>query len=315
MPNIILLNYCNLSCSYCFANKFIEETAKQLITLEQLDNIFKFLEQSHNVGKIGLIGGEPTLHPQFEEIVNKTINFSEKNHLFKPIIFSNGIKIERCKDFINQVNLLLNINEPEIIGNKNLNTIINNLRLLNSLCNLNNQITIGINLYPNIKNYNFIFDLTKEFNLNRIRCSIVAPACQYTNINQEVYYNNLMKPIFLDFLQLAISHNIQINMDCNKIPLCYFSEQEKEQILKITKCYTSYCNPVIDITPDMKATNCFGAYDLIDLKQFNTLEDVERYFNFKTIYPKILKNKNERCLKCEKFFNLSCQGGCLAFRK
>ena len=26
------------------------------------------------------------------------------------------------------------------------------------------------------------------------------------------------------------------------------------------------CNPVVDITPDMKATACFGAYSLIDLK-------------------------------------------------
>ena len=315
MPNIALLNYCNLSCPYCFANEFILENNKQLITLEQLDNIFNFLKKSNNIGRIGLIGGEPTLHPQLKDILIKTIQFCKENNLPQPVMFTNGIELKKYIKFINEIKILLNVNEPNIIGNNNWNKIINNLKLLDSLCVLENQITFGINLYPNIQDYNFIFELAKQFNQSHIRCSIVAPTCNFNNIQQDEYYNNLMKPIFLNFLKLAISYNIKINMDCNKIPLCYFSEIEKNDILKLTDNYTSYCTPVIDITPDMKASSCFGTYQLIDLNNFDNLAEVERYFNFKILYPKILQNKNKKCINCSKFLNLSCQGGCLAFQK
>ena len=35
MPNIIITNYCNLSCPYCFANDIIQ-TKKHNITLDEL---------------------------------------------------------------------------------------------------------------------------------------------------------------------------------------------------------------------------------------------------------------------------------------
>ena len=63
--NIAITNYCNLKCPYCFANKFIE-SEKQSITEDQLDKILDFLFYSNlnkYKHKIGIIGGEPTLHP------------------------------------------------------------------------------------------------------------------------------------------------------------------------------------------------------------------------------------------------------------
>ena len=69
MPNIAFINYCNLSCPYCFANEFIEEK-KQLISEEQLKKILNFLKlNKQNQAKIGIIGGEPTLHPDFKKLL------------------------------------------------------------------------------------------------------------------------------------------------------------------------------------------------------------------------------------------------------
>ena len=63
----------------------------------------------------------------------------------------------------------------------------------------------------------------------------------------------------------------------------------------------------------MKGTACFGAYNLVDLNQFNNLEEAERYFMFKEMYPRAQNNTSGGCSSCNKFKNLSCQGGCLAF--
>ena len=60
--NIIINNYCNLTCEYCFAKDVMEEQRQQM-TLEQFQWALDFLDAS-NDGNIRIVGGEPTLHPQ-----------------------------------------------------------------------------------------------------------------------------------------------------------------------------------------------------------------------------------------------------------
>lgn len=313
MPNIALLNYCNLQCPYCFANEFIEEK-KQLITIEQLDKILNFLKTSRHRGSIGLIGGEPTLHPLFKDILIKVKNFSLKEEFPPPVIYTNGINLTPYIGLLKDVHMLINLNEPELIGKEKWEQIQYNFSILEATGILLDHITIGINLYLNIKDFSYIFDTAKKYGFKEIRCSIVAPTCNYKNINKEKYYKS-MKPIFLKFVDKALENNINIILDCNKIPTCYFTEEELQKVKKICSHWRNFCNPVIDITPDFKATCCFGTYDLIDLNNFEDIDDVERFFLFNTIYQKTIKNGTEKCLSCKKFKDYSCQGGCLAFSK
>ena len=77
--------------------------------------------------------------------------------------------------------------------------------------------------------------------------------------------------------------------------------------------FHTYCEPVVDITPDFRATACFGAYELFDLDRFENIQEVKRYLRFKKLYPLTQENSSGTCSTCSKFDNLSCQGGCLAF--
>ncbi len=63
MPNIIFNSYCNRNCIYCFAKKKNEGSYKQL-SLDNLVIICDFLEKS-NIKNVTVLGGEPTLHPEF----------------------------------------------------------------------------------------------------------------------------------------------------------------------------------------------------------------------------------------------------------
>ena len=312
MPNIALLNSCNLQCPYCFANTFIEEK-KQFITIEQLQKILNFIKDS-KPERIGLIGGEPTLHPQFKELLKIIISFCYQNDFPKPIIFTNGIELYKYTKFLSQVGCLININEPEILGNKNWTKLNQSLSQISQIDNIQQNSTIGINLYPNIKNLNYIFDIAKQYNYQQIRASCVAPACSFANLKKDEYYN-LMKPIFLNFVNLAKKNNITINLDCNIIPICYFTDAEKELILNQCTDFHSWCEPVIDITPDFRATSCFGVYNPINLENFQNLQEVSRYMLLHEMYEKTLKNDMEKCKTCKSFLNLSCQGGCLGFTK
>ena len=64
MANIAITNYCNLKCPYCFADDMIHDDNKNM-SLENYVKILRYLIQ-YNETDIGIIGGEPTLHPQFK---------------------------------------------------------------------------------------------------------------------------------------------------------------------------------------------------------------------------------------------------------
>jgi sulfatase maturation enzyme AslB (radical SAM superfamily) len=68
MANIAINNYCNLKCDYCFADNMIKE-ANKTMSLDNYIKVLKYLTEQNYEQRIGIIGGEPTLHPQFKEIL------------------------------------------------------------------------------------------------------------------------------------------------------------------------------------------------------------------------------------------------------
>lgn len=313
MPNIALLNYCNLHCPYCFANEYIEEK-KQIITLEQLDYILEFCSRS-KPSRIGLIGGEPTLHPQIDAIIKRVEAYCQERKTHWSI-FSNGIELSKIIPYLSTKShggCLLNLNHPQIVGDiqwKKIMKSLNRAQLLDCL----DKINLGINLYPDMIDFDYIIEVAKKYNKDSLRVSYVAPTCDYKGVDKDAYYQQA-KLTFLQFAIAAKANNIQLRIDCNHVPYCYFTEEEKALMAETVTNWHNYCNPVVDISPDFKGSSCFGAYDLVDLNDFETLEEAERYFMLRKMWPLAQQNSAGKCADCDKFKNTTCQGGCLAFAK
>lgn len=312
MPNIALLNYCNLQCPYCFANEYIEEQ-KQTITMQQLERILGFCSTSQ-VSRIGLIGGEPTLHPEIEHIINRVESYCADRKI-RWILFTNGIELYRIIHLMcnSHGSCLVNINHPSVLGTAKWMKLLKSLRLAQNL-HCMNQIQFGINLYPNMIDFTYIIDLALQFNKKKLRVSYVAPTCDYRGVDKDLYYQDA-KHTFLNFVKVAKQHDIRLEIDCNHVPYCYFDDDEKILMQSVVSNWHNYCNPVVDISPDFKGSSCFGAYDLVDLSDFDTLEEAERYFLVKKMLPLAYQNNAGKCNTCEKFNKAICQGGCLAFAK
>lgn len=310
MANIAIINYCNLQCPYCFANEYFTEGDKQVITGEQLDKILEFIGRT-KVGRVGLIGGEPTIHPNFPEILKKVQEFCI-THDTHCTIFTNGIELYNyARSLDDRTGCLINLNHPDIVGETNWNKILRSLERV-KLCNAMDRVSFGINLYPTMKDYDYLFELALNYSKEYVRVSYVAPTCQFSNVNKDDYYTEA-KTIFLAFVDKAREYGVKVHLDCNHIPECYFTEEEMDFISPIVDGFHSYCEPVVDITPDFQGTACFGAYKLYDLHKFDNLIEVERYLRYKRLYPLSVANAEGKCGSCPKHDNLSCQGGCLAF--
>lgn len=310
MANIAITNYCNLQCPYCFADKFIKEEDKEMISLEQLSTILEFLSKS-STGRVGLIGGEPTLHPRFSDILDLVNKFCVM-YKTRCVVFTNGINLyDYARNIGGNIGCLVNANHPDIIGASKWESLKKSLDRV-QLCAGSDSITLGINLYPDMIDYDYIFELLKRYKRTRVRTSYVAPTCQFSNIDKHEYYEEA-KNIFIPFVERAKSEGITVRLDCNHIPRCYFKEGELSLIDSVVEGFHTYCEPVVDITPDMKFTACFGAYELFDLRDFDNMLEVERFLRYKKLYPLAEANCSGKCSTCNKHQNLSCQGGCLAF--
>jgi len=75
---------------------------------------------SHSkTNRVGIIGGEPTLHPNFSGIIEKTKKFAD-NFNSRVCVFSNGILLgDYARLFDNKCTVLLNLNHPDIVGDSN----------------------------------------------------------------------------------------------------------------------------------------------------------------------------------------------------
>lgn len=121
---------------------------------------------------------------------------------------------------------------------------------------------IGCNLYIQRENYDFIWEAVDRYHLGNAYVSVTASITEEHRKNKEAYYS-AMKDRFLKFCQAAKDRRIRLGADCNQIPDCYFNKSELDLVYEVMgdSRHNGICNPVIDITPDFKATACFDCYD------------------------------------------------------
>lgn len=314
MANIAITNICNLRCDYCFANDMIQEPSKS-ISLEDFRKTLEFTSRTQK-NHIGIIGGEPTLHPQFDEIIKEVNNYCKFNNA-GATLFTNGIELEKYLPLLGErIGMLINCNSPEKMTTEQYKKLISTLDKFDELCMFDTRGNCGCNVHPGCKDYSWIWEIVDKYHLSHLRCSVVSPGGCYRHMRQdkELYYNT-MKPIFINFCKEAKEHNCRLNMDCGRIPLCYFNNEERELINEICDGYSStyFCHPVVDITQGFKATSCFGCYETVDIRDFNNVDELEDYLFVKKTLPRYEANCTGKCTTCKKHELMQCQGGCLGF--
>ena len=85
MANVLLTEKCARACPYCFAKEYLKDSKENTLSWENLIYIADLFEAS-NEKHLSLLGGEPTLHPDFVDFVMYLI----QRH-FRVNIFTNGI--------------------------------------------------------------------------------------------------------------------------------------------------------------------------------------------------------------------------------
>ena len=317
--NILLNNYCNLQCEYCFAKDVLEQD-KETLSLKDFNFLLDFTERSHR-RDVRWLGGEPLMHPEFPEILNMIFKRKAINQV---VIFTNGVLIDKyMKDFAKlsatkKISFTINVNDMEQIGKNAYDRMVKNIKALRRL---KVGITLGINLYKPGQEFQHIVDLTHELKLNGIRWSLTVPnSVEKKFADPKEYYTSRI-PLLKAFFTACAMKGIQPHVDCNSVPICMYDDEllrlialsgGKNPSQNLSK---SFCHPVIDVEPDLNAIRCFGFSDeKIDVRDFKDLRQLSEYFDITMQGGNKEKLLIEECRSCVSYKMNGESCGCLAIR-
>lgn len=310
--NILFTNYCNLSCPYCFAAPKLNPDRKvghKYISLSDLGVFLDFCKNSSQT-HIGILGGEPTLHPYFIKAVKAVMDSG-----IEATIFSNGIIADEeivafLKDLDSKkYSLTININSERTYGKREYSLLQKNLKILH------NKIVPGFNIYEEDFEADFLIGLIKKYDLQRaIRLSMASPIIGHSNRYIPLEKHKTIAHKIVKFAGKCDESDIVIAFDCG-FTLCSFSEEECGKLQYYNSpLAVNGCAPIIDVSWDLSVWRCFSTSALWNRKltEFKDLKEIQDFFENKfRKFKSVGATKN--CVGCKYLRRNQCSGVCLAY--
>lgn len=248
MVNVSIITKCNNNCKYCFQEGDYHER-NQMLTYEDIEDI---LEWSRGDGRIALLGGEPSLHPDIVRIVERCA--SER----PTVLFSNLLGptevFEEILSKCPQVGWLINTTTRDEL----VDLFERNMKVFNKhRVAVGAGITLTLDKELDTKYINNLVRIGTEYS-DVVRNYRIAQATPYEE--GRIDLSSFAEPIE-QFCKLAELHTpwIPISLDCPtnccQIPesdIFHFEQRYRVGKIDMTDC----CHPVFDIMADKTVKHC-----------------------------------------------------------
>ena len=316
MPNVLLTNHCVRSCPYCFAKKYMsDEKNDDFLSWENLIYIADFL-QAAGENRFSMLGGEPTLHPDFIDYVLYLLERSFTIQVFTSGIMEDRKLEESASLFRNQppekLSFICNINDPR----KTRTSLAETESIKRFFRFFGPRIFPGFNIYRTDFDLDFLFKYINEFGLRReVRIGVAHPIPGAHNGFISVDQIGAITERLFSYIPMFERFRVKPGLDCG-FPLCRISDQHLAWIYRYTGGRSHFeCGPVIDIGPDMSVWPCFPltSFHRKSLFEFNSLQELLDYY--KRIHEIVRSEVSgifDECDSCEHREDGICAGGCIA---
>jgi len=286
-PNIILTNSCNQKCSYCFAAKNMASNSRKEMSLK--DFLFLIsLYKKNGIKEIRLLGGEPTSHSHFQDILNISLqNFK------KTWIFTNGIIPKQVVNYLNQtqnrkLTFVFNLDTVAFFSNPKLHQeIISNISLFGQFA----QIYTGFTLSNLTKDYLGLFNNFTQSTLHSmsVRFGIAKPM-----LGQKPFFDSSSQTELTEVGNKIVStvkglHQLNVRavtLDCGLDPLM-FGESDLSYLQTHTNIKGWGCLGYwggFDIDTDLTIIPCFPHSQTLprkSLADFTNIQEIRSFYTCK----------------------------------
>lgn len=302
----MITTVCNLQCSYCFtADDFATTQGPSHVSAEEFSGWLEFLERSE-VDAARLLGGEPTLHPRFGDLV--ALARSRALHV---TVFSNGLmppSALECLESIDESNCTVVVNmtasdlAPELLEER-----------AQTVGRLGAKATLGFNfdrLDADPTHLLALMDRTECKPIIRVGIAHPCLTGRNTFIHQKQY--GLLGGRIAQFALHAQQKRARLDLDCGFVP-CMFTPEQKRALDSADAIVGWHCNPILDIRVPDTAFHCFPLAGLATRRvdDEETASSLREWFVAKLApYRRVgIYAECEACVERQKGV---CSGGCLS---
>ena len=335
MANIMVNEACNLRCPYCFAEEFVNKDTMEM-SIEDFNYALNFMLADGTDKQVGIIGGEPLLYSNIDKAMRNALSDSRSEHV---MLFTNAVALDTLADDIleaKKFRMLVNCNSPEDMGEKAFEKMRQNLLDFQNKHFGAGRFRLSVNMYKPDFDYSYIIPLVQEIGFDVIRLSISVPQKGDLKGKDPLEYFAEMKKVAMSFVVDMIRCGVMTGFDCNFIPSCVMTDDEKEVMRNVKKvfydslereyssefwfrcilCEIHNCTPVVDILPDLTAIRCFGLseYTKQDIRDFEGIDKLRDFYIRSVDRPAHAISSSKKCEDCFDRELGACSGGCLLYK-
>jgi radical SAM protein with 4Fe4S-binding SPASM domain len=316
VPNILLTQRCVRACPYCFADKHMSESAPDdVLSWENLIYLADFL-QAGGEKRFPILGGEPTLHPDFVHMVLYLLERGFQIHVFTSGVMSNEKLDQAAAAFrdlpFERLSFVCNLNDPA----KTRSPLAEVEAVKRFLATFGERVVPGFNIYRTDFELDFLLRWINDYGLRRtIRLGLAHPIAGQKNLSIALEdVDQVIERVF-SYRHLFARMRVKPGLDCG-FPLCRFRDDQLAWLYREThRRYDFGCAPVIDIGPDMNVWSCFplSSFHRRSLFEFNSLDEVRQHYE--KLHDQVRVETGgiyEECDSCPAREDKLCMGGCLA---
>ena len=318
--NILITAVCNRRCPYCFAASRVSRNSSALassaaghespyISAENFGRALAFVAGSEP--QVGILGGEPSLHPEFAKLIEQTWASGLCAKVFTNGVWSEGAvaAVEALAGRTTEnLRLIVNTNHPDITAAPERAAQQRLFSMLPEHCSL------SFNIHSLKQELGFLVDLIATYGLARdIRLGIAAPLAEQASEFIPLPEYPHAAGLILDLARRCDAENARIGFDCG-FTLCMFTAEELGLLQLYGADFKASCGPAIDIGMDLTAWACFPLVTLgksVSIDEFRDARELRRYFEeyFEALYE---TGALPECVDCKHLKRKRCPGGCAA---
>lgn len=223
---------------------------ERFMSPELFDASLDYLERS-GIGEARLLGGEPTLHPQFAALVDSALKRG-----LRLLIFTGGVIPERALDKLaslpeSSVRLLMNVALPgsgaEYVS----------ARQHEVYTRLGQRVVLGVTIESPAVSLESLLELIDRFGLaHTVRLGLAHPTLGGDNEYLHARYYAEVGRRVADFAFRARHAGVAIEFDCGWVP-CMFPPGTMEELGFSYEQVGLRCNPILDVLADGQVISCY----------------------------------------------------------
>jgi sulfatase maturation enzyme AslB (radical SAM superfamily) len=312
MANLLISRVCNCECPYCFAVDYLHTPSlsqpARFIGLNEFAARLDWLESS-SIRQVRLLGGEPTLHPQFRELIEQVSR--RHKHV---LLFTHGwipelalrvledFPAKKCRVIIN-MNARLPGRDPKVME----------ARRRDVFKRLGVRAQPGFNISERKFQLEPLFTLIQELGSRKaIRLGLAQPTLTGKNKHLHPKHYRQVGAQIANFAEEAARAGIVLEFDCGFVR-CMFSQAELNVMQAANVDIDWRCNPILDIDLDGSVFHCFPLAE-----RFHTCLSSDR--DAASLRSELFEATNpyrqagifRECSSCLQKQKGICTGGCLA---